>query len=62
MSLFYILSFSAFLLLAHSYYNNTETWMKDFYPKIYNRTLLEISLPGTHDSGINIFLFYLILE
>ena len=29
--------------------------MKDFYPKIYNRTLLEISLPGTHDSGINIF-------
>jgi hypothetical protein len=38
---------------------NTSTWMQQMGDKIYSRSLLDLTLPGTHDSGkLTFFLLY----
>ncbi len=36
---------------------NTSTWMADMKDDLYDYSLLDITLPGTHDSGMNL-IFY----
>ena len=40
-----------FILLACAYSLNPETWMEDSFEKLKQKSLKEITLPGTHDSG-----------
>lgn len=30
-----------------------ENWMRDFFPHLKNKTLLELKIPGSHDSNTN---------
>lgn len=40
-----------FILLTCSFSLNPETWIEDSYENLKHKSLKEITLPGTHDSG-----------
>ncbi|KAK8791077.1 hypothetical protein WA158_005708 [Blastocystis sp. Blastoise] len=46
-----IISILIFFCISPIFGDEYESWMEDNYDFIFNRTLFEITLPGTHDSG-----------